>query len=166
MHEIWKDIIGYEGKYQISNTGKLKSVRLGILMKPMKCTNGYLSACLWKNNKQKKILMHRLVATHFIKNPNNYSDVNHLDENKENNNVDNLEWCSHLYNMNYGNVKRKIREASFKRVWTKEQKMRISNIAKGRIWIHKEKNEKLIYPYEYELYKNNQWVKGRKKEEV
>ena len=74
MHEIWKDIIGYEGKYQISNTGKLKSVRLGILMKPMKCTNGYLSACLWKNNKQKKI--HFIIIHNTLYSNSKYSNSN------------------------------------------------------------------------------------------
>ena len=102
MIEKWVDIKGYENKYAISNLGRIKSIKANLIMKPMKCTNGYLCACLWKNNKQQKILVHRLVALHFINNPQNYEDVNHIDENKENNQVDNLQWCSHKFNMNYG----------------------------------------------------------------
>ena len=162
--EIWKDINGYENKYQISNYGRLKSVKINLIMKPMRCTNGYLAACLWKDGIQKKILIHRLVALHFIENPNECTDVNHIDENKENNNVNNLQWCSHLYNMNYGTVKEKIRKASKGRKLTCEQRLRVSKIAKGRIGIHKDNSEKLIYPNDYAFYKNNQWIKGRKKE--
>ena len=107
MIEQWKDIPDYEGKYQISNCGRLRSVKNG-LMKPMVASNGYLIACLWKKNKQKKFVIHRLVAQVFIPNPNNFEEVKHKDEDKTNNNVNNLEWCSHSYNMNYGNIKQKI----------------------------------------------------------
>ena len=118
--ERWCDIPEYEGKYQISNLGRIKSLsrtsnnRNGsfktkeIIMKPMKASNGYLIACLWKNNKQKKFIIHKLVADAFIPNPNGYKEINHKDENKENNIVDNLEWCNHKYNMNYGKIKEKI----------------------------------------------------------
>ena len=89
-------------------------------MKPMVATNGYLIACLWKNNKQKKFVIHRLVANAFIDNPNNYEEVNHLDEDKTNNRIDNLEWCSHKYNMNYGNVRNKISKSKIgKEPWNK-----------------------------------------------
>lgn len=118
--ERWCDIPEYKGKYQISNLGRIKSLsrtsnnRNGsfktkeIIMKPMKASNGYLIACLWKNNKQKKFIIHKLVADAFIPNPNGYKEINHKDENKENNIVDNLEWCNHKYNMNYGKIKEKI----------------------------------------------------------
>lgn len=107
MGEIWKDTPGYEGKYFISSFGRLKN-QAGLILKPMLCTNGYLSACLWLHNKQQKILIHRLVAEAFLINEHGYSDVNHIDENKTNNAVTNLEWYTHRYNMNYGMVKEKI----------------------------------------------------------
>ena len=120
MDEIWMDINGYEGKYQVSTLGRIKSLKKNLIMKPMVATNGYLEACLWKDGKQKRYLLHRLVATHFIDNPNNYPEVNHIDEDKTNNYVNNLEWCTHLYNMNYGNVKEKIKNANTgKTSWNK-----------------------------------------------
>lgn len=112
--EVWKDIKGYEGVYQISNTGKVKSLSRYIkrntglgkteeaIKKPVVKANGYLGVGLWKNKKVKNFTIHRLVAIHFLENPNNYKYVNHKDEDKTNNNVENLEWCDILYNANYG----------------------------------------------------------------
>lgn len=118
MKEEWKEIKGYENKYWISNYGRIKNNKK--IMKPMIATNGYLIACLWKNNKQRKIIIHRLVAKAFLPNPNNYTDINHKDENKQNNKVENLEWCTHLYNMNYGSVKEKISKSKIgKEPWNK-----------------------------------------------
>lgn len=120
MIEKWQGIPEYEGKYQVSNLGRLKRTQDGLILKPMKATNGYLIACLWKNNKQKKTVVHQLVARAFVPNPHNYNEVNHKDENKTNNNADNLEWCSHKYNMNYGSVKQKISEVrKGKEPWNK-----------------------------------------------
>ena len=105
--EIWKDIEGYEGKYQVSNKGRVKSLSYNKtgredIMKQRKSTNGYLMANLCKNGKHKHCLIHRLVASAFIHNPEGLPEVNHKDEDKTNNNVENLEWCDHLYNNNYG----------------------------------------------------------------
>ena len=112
MEEIWKDIKDYEGLYQVSNLGNIKSLlrkrvdrnqilQEKILTKYIK-NNGYEVVTLFKNNKEKKCLIHRLVAQAFIKNPNNYKEINHKDENKLNNNVNNLEYCTRKYNCNYG----------------------------------------------------------------
>ena len=106
MQEIFKDIKGYEGKYQVSNHGNVKSLnyhRTGKerLLKPTLQTTGYLYVSLFKPLKRFQI--HRLVANAFIPNPNNLPCVNHKDEDKTNNHVDNLEWCTQLYNINYGN---------------------------------------------------------------
>ena len=104
MKEIWKDIIGYENLYQVSNFGRIKSLaRKAEKILKAKIDKDYYRIGLFKNKKQKFYAIHRLVAQAFISNPNNYSCVNHKDENKLNNFVDNLEWCSIIYNNNYGN---------------------------------------------------------------
>lgn len=157
MIEKWKDIVGYENKYQISNFGRLRNAN-GI-MKPMTATNGYLVACLWKNNKQKKFVLHKLVAQAFLENSNNYKEVNHIDENKTNNRADNLEWCSHKYNMNYGTLKEKISKANSGRTTSDETKQKLSQISKGRIWVNNGKQEKLIKKENKENY--HLWNVGR-----
>lgn len=108
MQEVWKDIVGYEGIYQISNTGKVKrlagSCYTAHTDRIVTATNngtGYFKVVLSKNNNGKQFLVHRLVAQAFIPNPNNYEFVNHKDENKKNNNVENLEWCTKSYNSIY-----------------------------------------------------------------
>lgn len=161
MIEKWVDIKGYENKYAISNFGRIKSIKANLIMKPMKCTNGYLCACLWKNNRQKKILVHRLVALHFISNPENYEDVNHIDENKENNRVDNLQWCSHSFNMNYGNVKIKIGNANRGKKAHMFTKAKLSAVTRNRTWIHNDTEEKLIHKNELQKFKN--YTMGRLK---
>lgn len=107
MDEMWKDIEGYEGLYQVSNTGQVKSLNYNQtgeikLLKQYTNKKGYKRTSLSKNGKVKNHWMHRLVAIAFIPNPNNYKEINHKDENPSNNNVKNLEWCTHEYNMNYG----------------------------------------------------------------
>jgi hypothetical protein len=120
MDEVWKSIKGYEKDYAISNMGRLYSKKSDMIMKPMTATNGYLVACLWKNNHQKKHLIHRLVANAFLENPQNLREINHKDENKLNNLVTNLEWCTHKYNMNYGKIREKISKANKgKTAWNK-----------------------------------------------
>jgi len=105
--EEWKDISGYEGLYQISNYGNVRAINYNHTgrTKDMRLCNssfGYSQICLTKNNHKSTKKVHRLVAEAFIPNPNNYKAVNHKDENKKNNHVDNLEWCSAKYNNNYG----------------------------------------------------------------
>lgn len=106
MEEIWKDIDGCNGVYQISNMGNVKSLNYmnhGIekILKPKKNNKGYLWVEIRKNGEIGNFLVHRLVAMAFIKNPNNYPVVNHKDENTLNNNIDNLEWCTKSYNVRY-----------------------------------------------------------------
>lgn len=95
MNKIWKEIPGYEEYYLISNFGEVYSKISGKILKTFKNNNGYLMLSL----KGKKYLVHRLVGITFIFNPNNYSQINHRDGNKENNSADNLEWCSPSYNL-------------------------------------------------------------------
>ena len=100
--EIWKMIPDHPD-YYISNLGRVYSAKKsGKILSPCIDTHGYYMLHLWENNVQHAIKVHRLVAEAFIPNPNNLSDVNHKDENKTNNNVQNLEWCSRSYNLNYG----------------------------------------------------------------
>ena len=118
--EIWKDIKGYEGFYQISNMGRVRSVdRIrnskhhglskikGRMLIPL-IQDGYYLATLCKNGEMKHFRIHRLVAEAFIPNPDNLPFINHIDENKSNNKVDNLEWCTRSYNNNYGHRNQKI----------------------------------------------------------
>ncbi len=115
MNEEWRDIKNYEGLYEVSNFGNVRSLNRkvyrrfswviirGKTLKPV-CVKGYYKVMLCKNGKSKCCAIHRLVAEAFIMNPKNYPEVNHKDENKANNNVNNLEWCTHSYNMNYGTI--------------------------------------------------------------
>lgn len=111
QNEIWKDIPGFEGLYQVSDLGRVKRLPVGKqypsrqthnnIRKPH-IKNGYYQVNLSKENKVKWISVHRLVAITFLPNPDNLPCVNHKDENRLNNNVDNLEWCTHRYNAMYG----------------------------------------------------------------
>lgn len=103
MEEIWKDKKDYEGHYQVSNLGRVKSIKFGkeIILK-QHIRGGYYSVVLSKNGILKIFKVHRLVAQAFIPNPNNYKEVNHKDENKLNNVASNLEWCNRTYNNTYG----------------------------------------------------------------
>jgi len=103
IEEVWKDIKGYEDLYQISNLGRVKSIRNNIIKKPSVLPKGYLQICLNKKGKSKYVSIHRLVAQAFIPNQNNLPCVNHKDCNPQNNNVSNLEWISYKDNNNYKN---------------------------------------------------------------
>lgn len=114
MEEIWKDIAGLEGLYQVSNYGRIKSFRKSNkffgqqehYLKPYIKPNGYESVILYDTERRKyRYLVHRLVAMTFIPNPAGYNAVNHKDENKLNNHVDNLEWCTLAYNNAYGTAR-------------------------------------------------------------
>lgn len=98
-------IKGYDG-YFVTSDGNIIGKRKKTALKPQETHDGYLRISLVKNGKSKNFVIHRLVAEAFIPNPNNYPCVNHKDENKHNNAVDNLEWCSNEYNNAYG-TKRK-----------------------------------------------------------
>ena len=107
MEEIWKDIEGYEGLYQVSNLGRVKSLKYRQsnnenILKPQVDGGGYLMVHLWKDKKPKAMKVHRLVAQAFIPNPDSLPEVNHKSEVKTENTVDEIEWCNHKYNCNYG----------------------------------------------------------------
>lgn len=102
--EIWKDIKNYEGLYQVSNFGNVRSLRTNKNLYYSKSGKDkkYLKVGLFKNRKRVMAYIHRLVAETFIDNPNNLEQVNHKDENSKNNCIDNLEWISCKENINYG----------------------------------------------------------------
>ena len=110
MTEQWKTVRGYEGLYCVSNTGRVvalpKNSRGERELKPCNI-RGYRNVKLVKNGIYKNHYVHRLVAEAFIENPNQLPEVNHKDENKTNNCVENLEWCDRKYNCNYGNGQQK-----------------------------------------------------------
>ena len=120
MKEIWKDIKDYEGLYQVSNWGRIKRLRRLItnqynsfyieekILKPQKNRYGYLYINLYKNGIMKHKTIHKLVAEVFLPNPNNLPQINHKDEDKTNNHVNNLEWCDRKYNINYGTRNERI----------------------------------------------------------
>ena len=121
MDEIWKDIEGFEGLYQVSNLGRVKCVehkcpgRHGLrtvkehLMTQVKGSKGYLYVSLSNMDRGRTFTVHRLVAKAFIPNPDNLPCVNHKDEDKFNNNVSNLEWCTAKQNINYSRKAGRIR---------------------------------------------------------
>lgn len=122
MTEVWKDILGYEGLYQVSSLGRVRSldrivkcgrgsgkrVIHGQLIKPMIDRGGYQCVNLYLNQHLKVMKVHRLVASVFIPNPNNLPQVNHKNEIKTDNKVSNLEWCDVSYNINYGKRNEKV----------------------------------------------------------
>ena len=104
--EIWKDIPDYEGLYQASNMGNIRSIarkhtKGGILRYSMG-SGGYKQLVLCKNGKPRTYMIHRLIAKTFLTNDNNLKEINHKDENKLNNCLENLEYCDRIYNQNYG----------------------------------------------------------------
>lgn len=149
--EIWKslDFLGYPD-YEVSNMGQVKSLnylRTGKerILKQSKTKKGYLQISLYQNAKQKKIRIHRLVALAFLKNDNpiEKTEINHLDENKENNHVSNLCWCSHIENVNYGTRNERVSQTMtgkhigekhpmFGKHHSEETKQKMSETMKGK----------------------------------
>ena len=116
MYEIFMDIKGYEGKYQVSNLGNVRNSK-GKVMKQNKDKDGYMIITLHKDGKTKTHKVHRLVLSSFKANPDNKPQVNHKDENKENNNLNNLEWCTSKENVNYGTRNERVAEKFSKPVY-------------------------------------------------
>ena len=146
---VWKDIPGYEGKYQVSNIGQVRSLNYRgntgktKILKQDTGRDGYKRVVLCKDGKYKKYLVHRLVAMAFIPNPHNYPIINQKDENKTNNQYKNLEWCTIQYNNNYGTHNEKISKTMkgkntgknnpfYGKQHTEETKKKISTAKKGK----------------------------------
>lgn len=141
--EIWKDIEGYEGLYQVSNMGRIKSLNYNNtgkegIMKGYDNGHGYLQVGLFKEGNREQPLVHVLVATAFIDNVDNLPEVNHKDENKYNNCIENLEWVSHEYNLNYGTRNKRAGKKLRGRKQTEEHiKRRAEKLSKPVIGINK-----------------------------
>ena len=122
MQEIWKPVVGYEDSYEVSSLGRVKSIpragtRLtGRVLRYSLDKYGYRQVILAKNGGRKSAKIHRLVAQSFLPNENNFPCVNHKDENKQNNNVSNLEWCSYAYNNTYNDRAKKASKKTGKKV--------------------------------------------------
>lgn len=134
-NEVWKDVVGYDGRYQVSNKGNVRSVARkdsigrkcgGRVLRPGYDKDGYRQVSLCKDGKPKTKKIHRLVTEIFIPNPNGFSEVNHKDEIKTNNYVENLEWCTRKYNVNYGTAIERVTQ-------TQSKKVRAINVKTGEV---------------------------------
>lgn len=123
--EVWKDVAEYEGFYQVSNKGNVRSVerrdsrgcrRRGRVLKPGYDGSGYPQVNMYQNGKLKTKKVHRLVADAFIPNPKGFLEVNHKNENKTNNELSNLEWCTREYNINHGTLIERSAQTRSKKV--------------------------------------------------
>lgn len=156
MKEVWKDVVGHEGLYEVSNTGKVRSltrlicvegrkpyIRKGKELKPIVNRLGYPQISLYSQFPHyKKAKIHRLVAEAFLNNPHNLPEVNHKDEDKLNNHVSNLEFCTHAYNMNYGTMReRSVANRDYKEIGKKSAATQKANHAKFK----KQQAAKLTY---------------------
>lgn len=133
--EVWKDVAEYEGFYKVSDKGNIYSVerrdsrgyrRGGRMLKPKCDGKGYPQVNLYKNGKSKTTTVHRLVAEAFLPNPESLPQVNHIDEVKDNNNVENLEWCDSKDNNNHGTRSERSGQA-------RSKKVRAVNIKTGEV---------------------------------
>ena len=133
MTEIWKPVVGWENLYEVSNLGNIRTLhyKKPYLMHPTVDQKGYMRISFVAPNtkKYKRYGVHRVVAEAFIPNPEKLPQINHKDEDKTNNHIDNLEWCTGKYNCNYGKHNDKIRAS---RVGMKLSNSHIANLRKVR----------------------------------
>lgn len=129
MSEVWKPVVGYEGYYEVSSLGRIRSVKRTVkgidgknyrlnsaIKRQFDNGKGYYYVSLCVNGVQKPMVVHRLVAKAFLPNPDNLPEVNHKDENPLNNRADNLEWCTRQYNQRYGTHDERVARAAWKPV--------------------------------------------------
>ena len=172
--EIWRPIEGYEGYYEVSSFGRVRSLDMyvkigygnyrlhkGKVISLLKKGDGYIQVNLCYNGKLYKKYVHRLVAEAFIPNPDNLPEVNHLDEDKTNNSVDNLEWCDRSYNLKYGTARIRERDTKIKNgYWTglssEEYRKKYYEENRNRICErqkeYNQKNKEKIREYHHQYY--------------
>ena len=183
MIEEWRPVVGYEGLYEVSNTGRVRSLdryvkskgesywlRKGKMLSPAKDKNGYLKVNLSCNGKNNIIRVHRLVTEAFLPNPDNLPEVNHKDEDKTNNNVENLEWCNRKDNINYGTRTERQKKTNIQNgFWTglsKEEYMKKYNQDRKEYrkkWYQENKDKAKEYDKKY-YQKNRDRICEQKKE--
>ena len=169
--EEWKEIPGYEGLYEVSNKGNVRNVRRNKLLRLSKNNYGYIQVSLYKNGIKTGPKVHRLVAEAFIPNPDNLPMINHKDEDKTNNNVDNLEWCDVKYNNNYGtkNIRRSetlikngywtgLSKEEWRKKYYEENKEKRKEYMREYRKVYRKKNKEKIREKNIEYYEKN---KGR-----
>ena len=127
---MWKVIDNFP-RYEISDYGEVKISKNNKVLKKSVDSSGYYKVTLTNNNERKTFFVHRLVALAFIPNPNNMGQVNHIDENKKNNNVANLEWCDITYNCNHGTRNQRISDANRNKVFSAEHMQKLSESQVG-----------------------------------
>ena len=151
MEEEWRDIPNFEGRYQVSNYGNVRSLlnsHGGKLAEPLIrklsiTQKGYYYLSVSNGDKHYALRVHKAVALAFIPNPNNLPCINHKDENKLNNRVDNLEWCTHKYNSNYGTNIQRTREKLLGRKFTLERRAKMSHTLLTQYELHPERRDKV-----------------------
>ena len=174
MQEIWKDIKGYEELYQVSNLGRIQNKKTLHILKGSTNNKGYRGVILCKNGKIKRYLVHRLVAIAFIENPKNKPYINHLDCNINNNNVENLEWCTQKENIDYciklnRNYKRKVYQYDLKGNLLQEyssivQANKVTKISTAHISQNCNNQRKSAGMYIWSFKKNIKGIKEYKRE--
>lgn len=164
--EIWRSIDGYEGLYEVSNTGLIRSLdrfvgnrnRIkGKILSIRIEKDGYCSVALSKDGKIKRYKIHRLVAQAFIPNPEGLPQVNHKDENKTNNNVDNLEWCTSKYNINYGSRLNKSLLTKSERGYIDFNMIGLDRKEYSKIWRSNHKDIMREYHKKYYMMNKDKW---------
>ena len=169
IEEIWRPIPGYEGLYEVSSYGRVRSLDRfivdslghrrfykGKVLSPIKDKYGYLSVKLQKGNKHN---IHRIVAQVFIENIDNLPQVNHKDENKSNNRVDNLEWCDQAYNNLYGTRLERLINTKIKNGYVNEENVGLSKSKKEYNQKYYQDNKEKLREYFHQYYL-------KKKEEI
>lgn len=132
MDELWKDVAGFDGRYQVSTLGRVRSFVTDRILKPSPLPKGYLRVFLCLGSERYTKYVHRLVAEAFIANPNNYEEVDHINSIKTDNRVENLRWCTHAQN-NQFEAKRKSVSDSMKKSEICKKKIESMNKAKRKV---------------------------------
>ena len=124
--EQWREVVGYNGKYLVSNKGRVKNAKSGRILKERITHRGYVKVHLFRVNDDRNVFLHRIVAQAFIPNPQGKPQVNHIDGNKLNNNADNLEWCTNEENVRHS-WENGLREGNIR--WYESKKKKVVAIS-------------------------------------